>query len=285
MASAWVLTDRRYLGQRMPSALIDWLRSEGHPPAIVVADEDARLTSIAPLSGPHSAWAGLQPGDVVVTRTRDPYALALLEEAEARGARALDEAQAIHRVRDKVRCALGLASRGLPVPPTLLAHGPGDLYELPASMFPLAVKPVLGDNARGVWVVADKDELDSVEWHAGPHLGQAYVDAGGFDLKLYVAGDAVWATRRPGPLSELDAPVTRVAVTPALRRIAEGCRAEFGLRLFGVDVLESAGRLAIVDVNEFPNYTGVDEAPAAIGALVLEQAARSRGAARDAMTV
>jgi glutathione synthase/RimK-type ligase-like ATP-grasp enzyme len=61
-------------------------------------------------------------------------------------------------------------------------------------------------------------------------------------------------------------------VTPALRRIADGCRAEFRLPLFGVDVLESADGLAIVDVNEFPNYTGVAEAPAAIGRLLLDAA-------------
>ncbi|HEY3019209.1 MAG TPA: hypothetical protein VGJ32_03410 [Solirubrobacteraceae bacterium] len=287
MASAWVLTDRRYLEQRMPSALIEWLRAQGHPPALVVADDGARVTSIAPLAGPapRSAWGALEPGDVVVTRSRDPYALALLEEAEARGARALDRAEAVQRVRDKVTCALGLAHRGLPVPPTLLAHRPGDLAALPASAFPLVVKPVLGDNAHGVRIVARRGELDGVDWDAGPHVAQPYVDAGGFDLKLYVAGDAIWATRRPGPLSERTDPVTRVAVTPELRRIADGCRAEFGLRLFGVDVLESAGRLAIVDVNEFPNYTGVDEAPEAIGALVLAEAEGPRAASPQAVTV
>ena len=107
-------------------------------------------------------------------------------------------------------------------------------------------------------------------------IAQAYVEAGGFDIKLYVVGDEVWATRRPGPLSDREDPMTRVEVTPALRRIAEGCRREFGLRLFGVDVLECGGRLAIVDVNEFPNYTGVDEAPAAIGELVLGGRGRRR---------
>jgi ribosomal protein S6--L-glutamate ligase len=134
---------------------------------------------------------------------------------------------------------------------------------------------VLGDNAQGVRIVASRAELDSIQWDGQPLIAQAYVDAGGFDLKLYVAGDEVWATRRPGPLSDRDDPVTRVEVTPALREIAEGCQQEFGLTLFGVDVLEAGGRLSIVDVNEFPNYTGVDEAPAAIGALVLAAAERA----------
>jgi ribosomal protein S6--L-glutamate ligase len=273
----WVLTDRRYLGQRMPAALIEWLRGEGCSPEIVVADDGARLCSVAPLSESlvPSAWERLEPGDLVVTRSRDAFALALLEEAEARGARTLDGAHAVQRVRHKATCALGLARRELPIPATLLASGPEDLGGLPGSAFPLVVKPVLGDNAQGVQVLTERIELDAVQWDGQPLLAQAYVEAGGFDIKLYVAGDDVWATRRPGPLSDLDDPVTRVEVTPALRAIAKGCQQEFGLTLFGVDVLECEGRLSIVDVNEFPNYTGVDEAPAAIGALVLAEAART----------
>jgi ribosomal protein S6--L-glutamate ligase len=271
----------------MPLAVMDWLSAEGYDARIVVADEAACVSAIAPLgeSSLRSAWHGLGPGDVVVTRTRDPYALALLEEAEARGARPLDGFRAVQRVRDKTTCALALARRGLPIPLTLLARRVGHLGELPASAFPLVVKPVLGDNARGVRVVVDREELDSVEWDDGAHIAQAYVDAGGFDVKLYVAGDHVWATRRPGPLSDLGGPITSVPVTPALRRIADGCRAEFGLRLFGVDVLEGDGRLAIVDVNEFPNYTGVPEAPAVIGALLAQEAEASRDPARQAPAV
>ena len=274
MATVWVLTDRRYLGQRMPLALIDRLRALGEPPEIVVADDGPRLNAVAPLDGPllPSRWARLAPGDVVVTRSRDPFALALLEEAEARGAHAIDRFAAVERVRDKARCVLGLARRGLPVPPTLLAAGPDDLARLPATAYPLVVKPILGDNAQGVRIVARRDELEAVGWGGEPHIAQAYVEAGGFDTKLYVVGEHVWATRRPGPLSDRDDPVVSVAVTPALQAIADGCRDEFGLTLFGVDVLESRGRLAIVDVNEFPNYTGVTDAPEAIAQVALAAA-------------
>jgi ribosomal protein S6--L-glutamate ligase len=288
VATVWVLTDRRYLAQRMPSALLDWLRAQSDaPPRVVVADDGPRLCPIAPLSQAliPSPWADLVVGDIVVTRSRDPFALALLEEAEARGARAIDGSHEVNRVRHKGTCALGLARCGLPVPHTLFASGPDDLAALPAAAFPVVVKPVLGDNAQGVRVVATREELDAGGWDGQPLIAQAYVEAGGFDLKLYVAGDQIWATRRPGPLSDREDPVQRVQVTEELRQIAEGCRAEFGLTLFGVDVLESAGRLAIVDVNEFPNYTGVDEATAAIGALILAEARGSHGPAPEAMRV
>jgi ribosomal protein S6--L-glutamate ligase len=254
----WILTDRRYLDQRMPMALVRWLQERGHSPAVVVADED-----------PRADWAGVGSGDLVVARSRHPRALALLEEAEARGVRILDGARSMHGVRDKHACARALARAGLPVPRTLLARHPDDVLALPDSAFPLVVKPVLGDNSRGVRVVRARGELDAVEWGDELHIAQAFVDAGGMDIKLYVAGSRVWATRRPSPLRGLQDRATRVPVTAALRSIAARCRRTFGLSLFGVDVLESRQGLAIVDVNEFPNYTGVDEAPESIGRLLL----------------
>jgi glutathione synthase/RimK-type ligase-like ATP-grasp enzyme len=139
------------------------------------------------------------------------------------------------------------------------------------------VKPVLGDNARGVRIVASREELDDLAWHGELHLAQAYVDAGGFDIKLYVAGPHVWATRRPSPLRGVTEISVPMEVTPALRRIANTCREVFGLKLLGIDVLESGDGLSIVDVNEFPNYTGVANAPAAIGELVLAEAVRGSG--------
>jgi ribosomal protein S6--L-glutamate ligase len=261
----WVLTDRRYLGQRMPAAIIDWLRDAGRAPQVVVADGGAAVTA--------SEWTGLSPGELVVARTRHPLADALLDEAMARGASIFGAPEAVHRVRDKPTCAFALARRGLPVPRTLLVGAADGLGALPDEAFPLVVKPVHGDNARGVRVVTSRSELAWLRDGDDLLMAQAYVDAGGFDVKLYVAGDEVWATRRPSPLRPSDVPAERVPVTAQLRGLADGCRAEFGLPLFGVDVLVGADGPAIVDVNEFPNYTGVPQAPAAIGRLLVAAAA------------
>jgi ribosomal protein S6--L-glutamate ligase len=257
----WILTDRRYLRQRMPLAAIDWLRSHDQAPRVVLAEEAA------------GAWAGMEPGDLVVARSRHPLAAALVDAAVARGARSLHPTASVQRVLDKATCALALARSGLPIPETVMIRRPEDLSLLPETMFPVVLKPVFGDNARGVLILRTRAALDAVAWSGELLLAQAYVDAGGFDVKLYVAGERVWATRRPSPLLDPGAPATRVAVTPALRRIAEGCRHEFGLHLFGVDVLESDAGLAIVDVNEFPNYTGLDAAPEVIGRLLLAEGA------------
>jgi ribosomal protein S6--L-glutamate ligase len=280
-ATIWFLTDRRYLGQRMPRAVIEWLAARGTEPKLVVADDGGLITGLArPSATPGSPWSGLAPGDVVVTRSRQPFALSLLEQAEALGARACDPSTAIHAVRDKVRCTAALVRRGIPVPATFLAHRPADLEGLPAEAFPLVLKPVLGDNGRGVHVVEEQEQLASIAWAEELVLAQQYVDVGGIDLKVYVAGDEIWAVRRRSPLSRRPHPPVAAPVTPTLRTLVRACREEFGLLLFGLDVLESSEGPVVVDVNEFPNYTGIAEAPAAIGRLVLQRAGTGRPRAR-----
>jgi ribosomal protein S6--L-glutamate ligase len=271
----WLLTDRRYLEQRMPLALRDWLESAGHAVRLVVADEHRTGVEIAsglpPENGP---WEDLEPGDLVVVRSRHRFALALLQVAEALGAHVVDPWREVLAVRNKVRCAAALARHGVRIPPTFLVHAPEHLERVPSSAYPLILKPVLGDNARGLRVVKAPSELASVEWAEELVLAQSYLDAGGIDLKVYVADDTVWAVRRPSPLTDADDVAAPTRPTPEIRRLAHVCRQVFGLRLFGLDVLELPGGPVVVDVNEFPNYTGVEDAPEAIGRALLETATR-----------
>jgi ribosomal protein S6--L-glutamate ligase len=274
-ARIWILTDRRYLRQRMPLALLRWLNTGGWPATLAIADEGSLVTRLAPAGRPlrASLWSALQAGDVVVARTRHPFALALLREAEVLGARTYEHWATVVAVRDKASSTLALARAGVPVPPTYLASRPEDLAGLPARAFPLLLKPPKGDNAQGLVVVAGPEELEGQDWQHGLILAQPYLDASGVDLKLYVAGQEVWAVRRPSPLSSRNGTSVPALVTPALRKLAMTCGHVLGLRLFGVDVVESSAGLFVVDVNEFPNYTGIEAAPAAIGRLLLAEAA------------
>jgi ribosomal protein S6--L-glutamate ligase len=238
---------------------------------MVVADAGSQVSLLAPDDGV-SVWAGIEPDDLVVMRSRHPFALALLKEAEALGARTLGSWAAVQQVRNKVRAILMLRERELPTPETFLAHKPEDLARVARSFFPLLLKPFQGDNAEGLRLVRSPEELSLVEWSEAMVLAQPFLDVGGIDLKLYAAGETVWAVRRPSPLTNGSRPPLRVEVASSLRELALACAAAFGLPLLGVDVLEGADGPLIVDVNEFPNYTGIDEAPAVIGRLVLNGA-------------
>ena len=254
-----ILTDLRYLAQRMPSALARRLRSRGRVDVAVrwVGDVAAEV------GAPEGQVAGL-----VVTRSRCPITLALLERAEQAGAASCNAWAAIQSVRDKPRAALALAAAGIPTPRTFLAERPSALRSVPASCWPLLLKPHLGDNARGIVRLAGPEDLDRLQWTDGVVLAQQYVDVAGVDLKLYGIGSSVWAVRRPSPLMPTAPFVEPVTVTPALADLATASASAFGLDLYGVDVLDSGQGPLVVDVNDFPNYTGVDEAPEALAAFV-----------------
>jgi ribosomal protein S6--L-glutamate ligase len=274
----WILTDVRYLAQRMPRALVDWMEAEGHAVQLAVADRDVKIGCLSPgePAPSSSPWEGIAPGDLVVGRSRHPFALALIEEAEARGARTVNPSSAVRRVRNKVRATLALAEAGLPAPETFVARSPEELRRLPGDTFPLVLKPFLGDNAEGIRVVRTPGELDEIAWPDPLVLAQPFVESDGVDLKLYVVDQAVWAVRQPSPLLRGRGTPAQVPVDDSLRDLALGCGNVFGLRLYGVDVLESGGEQVVVDVNEFPNYTGVDEAPMEIGEVLLGEVGASR---------
>ena len=281
MATAWVLTDTRYLGQRMPAALIDQLAVRGVRTRVLVADD--LVVEAAPTPGIQDPWAELQDGDVVVARTRNRFGLSLLPAAERRGIRVLTPWAPIAAVRDKPRAAQVLALHGLPTPRTFIADSPGALKALPAERFPLILKPHAGDNGRGLVLVGEPTALDDVHWEDSMVLAQEFVECGGVDLKLYAAGERLWAVRRPSPLGRsapqaASAAAAAIDPTPELRRLALACGEAFGLTLYGIDLLESPRGPLIVDVNEFPNYTGVPEAAETIAALVARQMRARRAA-------
>ena len=266
MTQVWVLTDERYLGQRMPRVLLDELRRRGVPTRTVVAE---RL--VQGLGRPDEGldpWRDLEPGDVVVARTRNRFALALLRGADRPGVTLLTPPGPIAAVRDKPHASQVLSAAGIPTPGTYLVDSPAALRRVPGERYPLLLKPHAGDNARGIVLVGSAGELDDLDWGDSMVLAQEYVESGAQDLKVYAVGDQVWAVRRPSPLSlpgrTVPQGVERVVVTDELRRIAQACRRAFSLDLFGIDVLETRAGPLVVDVNEFPNYTGVDEAPAAV---------------------
>ena len=273
MGRIWVVTDERYLAQRMPRALVDELRARGVPTRVVLADRQVLGVGRTDADG-HDPWRDLRPGDVVVARSRNRVARSLLQAAAGRpGVRVVTPPGPLAAVRDKALAAQLLAACGIPSPATWLVDSPATLRALPEECFPVLLKPHAGDNAAGIVLVRHRDELDDVEWGDSMVLAQQFVDGVDVDIKLYVVDDTVWAVRRPSPLvlpgRVCRAGIEQVPVTDEMRRIAATCAEAFDLRMFGVDLLEtSAGPLA-VDVNEFPNYTGVDEAPAVLADAVL----------------
>jgi ribosomal protein S6--L-glutamate ligase len=129
--------------------------------------------------------------------------------------------------------------------------------------YPLILKPIFGDNARGLRTVKSRADIASLEWPEPMVLAQRYVAGAGRDLKLYGIGRQVWAVRKPSPLNGrvgTSDKVEPVETTPALQDLGRRCADLFGLELYGVDCIETEDGPVVIEVNDFPNFTGVPDA-------------------------
>jgi ribosomal protein S6--L-glutamate ligase len=260
-----IAMERRYLAQPQPAGLAVALAIAGHAP--ILLDPET------------SGGACLREMDLLVVRGRSPALLDLLELAESLEVPVVNRRSAIASVLDKARMARALATAGLPVPATRVGTLRALADRSSASDFPMVVKPVRGDNARDVHVVRTRGELLALRFGEAVALAQPFIPSDGFDLKLYVAGSDVVAVRKPSPIvAERGAPGQPVRVTPALRDLALRCRLLFGLEIFGVDCVETPDGPVVIEVNDFPNYSGVEDADARLARQVL---ARAWGVARS----
>jgi glutathione synthase/RimK-type ligase-like ATP-grasp enzyme len=270
-----LLVERRYLTQRQPQGLAAELRRRGC--AVRVVDPGSGAVSLTDAS-----WlAGI---DVCVARGRSQAVLNRLLSAERHGVPTLNRHAAVAGVVDKAAMAVVLASAGLPTPPTTLGTPERLAAELPSHLYPVILKPIGGDNCRGLKICRSPAEIARLSAESDqPLLAQPYLSGDGADLKLYGVGDRVWAVRKPTPFPRHGSPGTvpgglaeaRLVDLPGdLRELALRCSELFELELFGVDCLVTETGPVVVEVNEFPNYTCVPDADEALADHVLARAAR-----------
>ncbi|MFL5417267.1 MAG: RimK family alpha-L-glutamate ligase [Myxococcales bacterium] len=252
-----IAAELRYFTHRQPAALGLALLAAGHEAEFLDPTSRAPLPDL----------------DLLVVRGRSPEIFALLERAEAKGIRTTNRRAAIAAVVDKSSMGRALESAGIPTPRTRVGSFAAVARDSRPEDFPMVVKPVFGDNARGVRIVASREELLSLEWKEPEVIAQPYLPSDGFDLKLYVAGEEVRAVKKPSPLATgMNVAALPVTVTPELRALALRCGVIFGLDLFGVDCIETPGGPVVIEVNDFPNYSGLGEMDGFLARFILDRA-------------
>jgi ribosomal protein S6--L-glutamate ligase len=249
-----VAVESRYTGQAQPRGVLDALARMIHVELIDVAGSDQ-----------------LDECDVVLARGRSESLLRLLAEAEYRGLRTVNRSSAVRGVLDKVEMHHRLLNAGVRVPRTWT--GPiGDLRrQLRVHGGPLVIKPVLGDNCRDVSVLEDGRALQEVPWAEPTAIVQEYIANDGFDTKLYGIGDRVWTVRKPSPLHASTVPAARLTTSLDDVRLGRRCANAFGLDLYGVDCITTRAGLVVIEVNDFPNYSGIDGAADLLAEFVVSQ--------------
>ncbi len=269
-----ILVERRYLTQAQPVGLVAALSAKGYRAAIIVPE-------IHFYSVKNDNW--LDGLDAIVARGRSWGLLSLLAWAETCGIPTINSRSAIAGVHNKAEMAVTLASASIPIPHTFLNVTENLASQITNESYPLILKPIFGDNCRGLQVVNAPRELSQLDWREPAALAQQYLPNDGYDLKIYGIGSEVWIVRKPSPLGiyktrQTDGSnvkalrVEQVPTTPVFRELGRRCRAIFGLDLFGVDCVQTVDGPVVIEVNDFPNYNGVPDADEKLADFVIRKA-------------
>ncbi len=199
--------------------------------------------------------------DLYLLKSHADFWLSIAAAFHQQGASLLNSYPASVGTQNKVAIADQLARAGVPAPRTWLT---GDLRRLRqlVELHPVVVKPNRGVRGHEVFLVNEPDELERMPPPASLVLAQEYVPSDGV-IKVYVIGQDVFATRRPGPLG-MDGPPQPYLVSPQIHRLALTCGQIFGLQLYGLDVVDGPAGPVVVDVNYFPSFRGVADAPSCL---------------------
>jgi ribosomal protein S6--L-glutamate ligase len=242
----------------------------------------AHVDLLLPEDAPLDLGAFEPAHDLYVLKAKTPLTLAVAAASAASGAIVVNDFEACCLTRDKLASTAVLAAAGVPVPPSW-ATGRPDLLSGVLTAGPLWLKPQRGSQGLGVRRLASVDELATANIENTdpyglplPLFAQSEVPSAGVDLKVYVVGDQMWAISRRFPARTLEEKLgTPTPISSTIRDVAVAAGAALGLQLFGVDFLVAGDQFWVVDVNAFPGYKGVPEAPAAL-ARYLYQSAHSR---------
>ncbi|MFI1102310.1 RimK family alpha-L-glutamate ligase [Streptomyces melanogenes] len=245
----------------------------GHPLLAATTALLARehvVEPVDPASAPPARVA-----DVYLLKSRTPRALALARELELRGAAVLNSASATALCQDRTAMAELADAAGLPFAATRTFAALAPLPDDPDLTYPLVVK---SRHSRRHDLVARADDAAGLralagEWGREPVVVQEFTANSGWDQKLWVIGDRVFAALRRSELAPGGRGPTRSLalddLPPGRAELALRVGEVFALDVYGVDLIDADGGPLIVDVNAFPGIRGQRGAPEALAELAL----------------
>ena len=223
--------------------------------------------------------------DLYLLKSHAPQALEAAHHLEQQGAYVINSWAASVACQDRVLMAQRMEEAHLPWPQTQYFPSLATLLKqedtLAALSFPLIIKSHYshrGDLVGKIDTIAELQAL-APQWSEEPIVLQAFAASDGWDTKLWVIDEQVFAARRRTPLEanapKEDAPLTGQDLPEAWVQIALEIGQAFNMRLYGLDLLITEQGPMIVDVNGFPGFRGVPGASDALVKLV-ERLGRER---------
>ena len=207
---------------------------------------------------------GLQePPDVVLLKSRSPQARRVAQTAERAGSLVVNPPAATTLALDRAGTAEALDRAGVPAPRSWSVPALRDLAADDAALpWPLVVKSRTSSRRDLVRLVTGRTELLELlpQWGDEPVVAQEFAANDGFDIKFWVIGADLSAARRRSALDSTDKSsdehLDPAGLPEEWTGAARDAGAALGLELYGVDLLITAGRPVVVDVNPFPGFRG-----------------------------
>jgi ribosomal protein S6--L-glutamate ligase len=203
------------------------------------------------------------------------YGTAVVRQFEQMGVFCLASSQAIGASRDKLRSCQILSRHRIGMPKTVVVRRPDSVLPAIERMGgpPIIIKLLEGTQGIGV-ILADSTRVAQaiVETLQGPGgknvlLQQFVAESRGRDIRAFVVGgQVVAAMRRIATGDEYRSNVHRggrvegVDLDPEYARTAVQAAQILGLRVAGVDMLESKDGPSVTEVNASPGLEGIERA-------------------------
>ncbi|WP_149242046.1 30S ribosomal protein S6--L-glutamate ligase [Dyadobacter sp. 32] len=183
------------------------------------------------------------------------------------------KSQAILRSRDKLRSMQVLAKSGVDIPKTVFAKNPAQVNELIHMVGgpPVIIKLLEGTQGVGVvlaeTIKAAKSTIEAFYGLKANFLIQEFIsESKGADIRAFVIGNKVVAAmRRQGADGDFRSNLHRggqgslIELTPEEERTAIAAAKALGVKIAGVDLLQSERGPLVMEVNSSPGLRGIEE--------------------------
>ncbi len=260
------------------SRLIETARRMGHEPVVL---DPLKCFLVLARRSPQIYYGAadrpLPPMDAVIPRigaSVTEHGLAVVNQFDMMGVPIVNNSQPIARSRDKLRCFQLLTRRNINMPRTVVAREPHQIGAALAAVGgpPVVLKLIQGTQGIGVILAETEQAVQSVLdtlWSLGQTiLIQEFVaESEGRDIRALVIGNrVVTAMRRQARFGEFRSNIHRgaggsiVELDEEYRRAAVQATQVMGLRLAGVDLLESREGPKVMEINSSPGFEGLERA-------------------------
>lgn len=189
----------------------------------------------------------------------------------ATGIPVVNPPRALEAAIDKYLCLVRLADAGIPVPRTIVVQDADSAAQAWERLGGDCVaKPLFGSRGQGLVRIASEAAARAAAAGAAVVYLQEFVPHVGWDARLLVVGERVFAMRRDAPPGDWR---TNVAIgglprplepPPAWVDLARRAAASLGATVAGVDLMpDGDGRVVVLEVNGVPGWRGLEGATGA----------------------